>query len=104
MGNPEGSYIKLVSSIPIITGKTIIAPSARYLFVMKSIPPTISEVAISGINQVIVINVHPARRVQVYSGSGHGPVTYWRQRITDKEEELIPQEFIEAIGFAIEQA
>lgn len=47
--------------------------------------------------------VHPARRVQVYSGSGHGPVVYWRQRITHKEEELLPQEFIEAIGYAIEQ-
>ena len=52
----------------------------------------------------LVPYVHPARRVQVYSGSGHGPVVYWRQRITNKEEELLPRAFIEAVGFAIEQA
>jgi hypothetical protein len=51
----------------------------------------------------LVPYVHPARRVQVYAGSGHGPVVYWRQRITDKEDELLPQEFIEAVGSAIEQ-
>jgi hypothetical protein len=47
--------------------------------------------------------VHPARRVQIYPGTGHGSVVYWRQRITDKEDELLPQEFIEAVGYAIEQ-
>lgn len=51
----------------------------------------------------LVPYVHPARRVQVYSGLGHGPEVYWRQRITNKEDELLPQEFIEAIGYAIEQ-
>ena len=52
----------------------------------------------------IIPFVHPARRVQVYSGSGHGAITYWRQRITNREDELLPQEFVEAVGYAIERA
>ena len=55
MGKPEGAFMMWVRSIPTITGKIIIAPSARYLLVMKRIPPTISAVATRGINQVIVI-------------------------------------------------
>jgi hypothetical protein len=51
----------------------------------------------------LVPYVHPARKVQVYPGSGHGRSVYWRQRITNQEDELLPQEFIEAIGSAIEQ-
>ena len=51
----------------------------------------------------IIPYVHPARRVQIYSGSGHGPVIYWRQRVTKKEDELLPKDFIEAVGYAIEQ-
>ena len=52
----------------------------------------------------LVPYVHPAKRVQVYAGSGSGPVFYWRQRVISKDEELLSKEFIEAIGFAIEQA
>ena len=52
----------------------------------------------------LVPYVHPPRKVQVYAGSGKGPVVYWRQRIIDKEVELLPQQFVEAIGYAIEQA
>jgi hypothetical protein len=51
----------------------------------------------------IIPYVHPARRVQIYSGTGSGSAVYWRQRITDKEDELLPQQFIEAIGDAIGQ-
>ncbi|HZK65699.1 MAG TPA: hypothetical protein VFC34_16275 [Puia sp.] len=52
----------------------------------------------------LVPYVHPARKVQVYAGSGKGPVVYWRQRITHKEEELLPGSFIEAVGNAIGQS
>jgi hypothetical protein len=52
----------------------------------------------------LVPYVHPARKVQVYPGSGHGHFVYWRQRITNQEDELLPQAFIEAIGGAIEKA
>src|SRR5882724_11156399 len=55
IGSPDGAYIMLVKSIPIITGKIIIAPSALVLVGMKSIPPSISAVAIRGINQLISI-------------------------------------------------
>ena len=51
----------------------------------------------------IAPNAYPVRRVQIYPGSGAGKAIYWRQRITDKEEELLPQEFIEAAGRAIEE-
>jgi hypothetical protein len=50
----------------------------------------------------LVPYVHPARRVQVYAGSGHGSGVYWRQRITHKEDELLPAAFIESVGAAIE--
>jgi len=65
---------------------------------------SIDEKTIYDVHYSLVPYVHPARRVQVYSGSGHGPVVYWRQRITNQEDELLPQEFIEAIGYAIEQS
>lgn len=52
----------------------------------------------------LVPYLHPSKRVQVYPGSGVGPVVYWRQRITGKDNELLPVEFIEAVGYAIEQA
>ena len=48
--------------------------------------------------------VHPPRKVQVYAGSGNGPAVFWRQRITSREEELLPQEFVQAVGRAIELA
>jgi len=41
IGSPDGALIMFVNSIPIITGKMMIAPSALYLFVMKSIPAKI---------------------------------------------------------------
>ena len=46
----------------------------------------------------------PAIRVQVYAGRANGEVIYWRQRLTGAKDELIEPAFIEAIGFAIEQA
>jgi hypothetical protein len=54
---PDGAFIICVKRIPTITGKIIIAPNALYLFVITSMPPTISATAISGISQVICIKV-----------------------------------------------
>jgi hypothetical protein len=73
----------------------------RYLAEVKAF--NLDGKMIYDVSYSLVPYVHPARRVQVYSGSGHGPEVYWRQRITNKEDELLPQEFIEAIGNAIEQ-
>jgi hypothetical protein len=51
----------------------------------------------------IAPHVYPVRSIQIYPGSGAGKAIYWRQRITDKEEELLPPEFVEAAGRAIEE-
>ncbi len=46
----------------------------------------------------------PALRVQLYAGKGNGPVKYWRQRITGPDDELLEPAFVEAMGYAIDQA
>jgi hypothetical protein len=47
-------------------------------------------------------HIYPVRRVQIYPGSGSDDGIFWRQRITNKKEELLAHEFIEAAGHAIE--
>lgn len=50
----------------------------------------------------LVPRVYLARRMQIYAGVGNGSSTHWRQRITNKDEERLPEEFVGAIGSAIE--
>jgi hypothetical protein len=45
---------------------------------------------------------YPIRKLEIFAGSGVDVVTYWRQRIPNKDDELLPAGFIRAIGFAIE--
>ena len=61
------------------------------------------EIMIYHVYYSIAPHAYPVRIVQVYPGSGAGKGIYWRQRITRKEEELLPQEFVEAVGRAIEE-
>ena len=55
IGNPVVSVTLLVSKIPIITGKTTMAPKALVLGIAKRIPPINSATPTSGINQPISI-------------------------------------------------
>lgn len=57
IGNPIGELKMFVKSIPIITGKIIIAPKLLNLFVSVKIPPVISIAPTKGINQLISIRI-----------------------------------------------
>ena len=52
----------------------------------------------------LVPHVYLVRRMQIYAAVGNGSFTHWRQRITNKDEKPLPEEFVEAIGSAIENA
>lgn len=54
-GSPEGMTRICVNSIPIKTGKIMMAPRALVFVIMNSVPPTISATAKRGISQIIPI-------------------------------------------------
>ena len=101
---PQGGGIKNFPYIHPVKEQFIICfidNGVRYQAEVKAFD--MDDIMIYHVYYSIAPNVYPVRSVQIYPGSAGGKGIYWRQRITDKEEELLPPEFVEAAGRAIEE-